>query len=325
MIEVFLQDIYNYAIHRIGGIGVESILAGRVPGQARTWHVLFIVLLSCIFAASPSEPAEVIVIGDTQLTPVTHIISGIRETLDVPLKIYAPSNVKDRLRGIAAKEEAKVVVALGRDALEEALRLPPSIPLIYDLVITPQTVKRPNTTGFYMATPVKEYVSVIRKYLPSIKRIAVVGSPDLVRTLEGATDHQVTMHKVRNSFEIVETVKQLDSVDAILLLPDVTLLTAAALEEIYLFSFRRGIPILGISEKDVRQGALFALVFDPVNVGRNIGENASSALKGIDIGRIPPSPPGKFELYLNMATADRMGIPVSADLVRKAKKAYPAR
>ncbi|MGC2063551.1 MAG: ABC transporter substrate binding protein [Thermodesulfovibrionales bacterium] len=304
---------------------MASILEEKVSRDSRAWHVLLIVFFSCIFFASPAEPADVIVIGDTQLTPVSHIVSGIREILDVPLKVYAPSSVKDRLREIIAKEEAKVVVALGRDALEEALRLPSSIPVIYGLVITPPAVKRPNTTGFYMATPVKEYVFVVRKYLPSIKRIAVVGSPDLVRTLEGTGDPQVTTHKVRNSFELVETVKQLDSADAILLLPDVTLLTSVALEEIYLFSFRRGIPILGISERDVRHGALFALVFDPVNVGRNIGENASSALKGIDIGRIPTSPPGKFELYLNVSTADKMGVPVSADFARKAKKVFPER
>ena len=156
-----------------------------------------------------------------------------------------------------------MVVALGREALEEALRLPSSISVIYDLVITPPVVKRPNTTGCYIAIPVKEYASVVRKYLPSIKRIAVVGSPDLVRSLEGPADLRLLTYKVRNSFELVETVKQLDSVDAILLLPDVTLLTSAALEEIYLYSFRRGIPILGISEKDVRQGALFA----PLSIG----------------------------------------------------------
>lgn len=304
---------------------MASVSAGRVSRDNRTGHVLSIIFFSCLVAAAPAESADVIVIGDTQLTPVTHIISGIRETLDGPLKIYSPSTVKDRLRTIAAKEEAKVVVALGRDALEEALRLPPSIPVIYDLVITPQTIKRQNTTGFYMATPVKEYLSVVRKYLPSIKRIAVVGSHDLVRTLECAPDPQITTYKVRNSFEIVETVKQMTSADAILLLPDVTLLTSAAMEEIYLFSFRSGIPILGISEKDVKQGALFALVFDPVNVGRNIGEHASSAIKGIDIGRIPPSPPGKFKLYLNVATADRMGVPVTTELIKKAKQVYPAR
>lgn len=286
-------------------------------------RVLPLFFCACLFFATSAESAEVIVIGDTHLAPVVHIISGIRETLDTSTKVYPPSIVKDRLKGIASKEDAKVVIALGRDAIDEALRLPPSIPVIYGLVITPPLLNRPNTTGFYMATPVREYVAVARKYLPSIRRIAVVGSADLIRALEGTGDSQVTLHRVKNSFEMVETVKQLDSADAILLLPDVALLTTSALEEIYLFSYRKKIPILGISERNVRQGALFALVFDPVSVGRHIGEDAANALKGLDVGRIPPSPPPKFELYLNTATAEKMGLSISAELLRKAKKAYP--
>jgi len=275
------------------------------------------------FIATVSESAEVIVVGDTHLAPVVHIISGIKETLDTPVRVYLPSSVKDRLKGITEKEDAKVVVALGKDALDEALRLPPSIPVIYDLVITPPNIDRSNTTGFYMATPVKEYMSVVRKYLPSIKRVAVVGSSPLIRAVEGAGDSQVALHRVKNSFQLVDTVKRLESVDAILLLPDVSLLTESALEEIYLFSFRRGIPIMGISEKNVRAGSLFALVFDPVNVGRNIGAGASNAINGIDIGRIPPSPPGKFELFINKSTAEKMNVSLPAELIKKAKRVYP--
>jgi putative ABC transport system substrate-binding protein len=285
--------------------------------------LLFSILSSLFFIATASESADVIVVGDAQLAPVAHIISGIRETLDAPLSVYPPGNVKDRLKGITEREDAKVVVALGRDALDEALRLPTSIPVIYDLVITPPNIERSNTTGFYMATPVREYMSVVRKYLPSIKHVAVVGSPPLIRAVEGGGDSHVALHRAGNSFQLVETVQHLESVDAILLLPDVRLLTQSALEEIYLFSFRRGIPILGISEKNVRAGSLFALVFDPVSVGKNIGEDATRAINGIDIGRIPPSPPGRFELFVNRGTAEKMNIALPAELIRKAKRVYP--
>ncbi len=273
--------------------------------------------------APPSQAAEIIVIGDTQLKPVNEIISGIRDTLDTPVKVVQPVAVRGKLKEIAAKENARVVVALGREALDEALQLPPSVAVIYDLVVTPPVIHRPNTTGFYMATPVKEYIDLIRNYLHSIKRIAVVGSRSLMNTLEGETYSQVASYNVKTPFEFVNTVKQIDSADAILLLPDVSLLTTSAVEEAYLLSFRKGIPILGVSEKNVKQGALLALVFDPVNVGRLIGEKASHAIKGNDIGRVPASPPQKFELFLNRDTAEKMGIPISAELVRKAKKVYP--
>ncbi len=299
------------------------MLGGMNKKGTNKLQFLLLIVAASISFAMPSESAEVIVIGDTQLAPVVSIISGIREQLDSSLKVYSPADIKGRLQDIAAKENSKVVIALGKEAIRDAVQLPPTYAVIYDLVVTPPSISRPNTTGFYMATPVKEYVNITRRYLPSVKRLAVIGSPALMKTLEGTEDSHVELFRVRSSFELVETLKRLDSADAVLLLPDVSLLTASVMEEIYLFSFRRGIPILGISEKNVRQGALLALVFDPVSVGRHIGENASTAMRGIDVGRIPPSPPEKFELYLNAETAKKMGISLSSDLLRKARKVYP--
>jgi ABC-type uncharacterized transport system substrate-binding protein len=263
----------------------------------------------------------VIIVGDTQLRPVNEIISGIKEKQN-SVKILSPTDAKGRLKGIAAKEEASVVIALGREAIEEALKLPPSIAVIYDLVISPPEINRPNTTGVYMATPVEEYVNLIRNYLPQIRRIAVVGSHDLMKILDGTVNPQVSAYSVRNSFELVIAVKQVDS-GAILLLPDVGLLTDRTIEEVFLLSFRKNIPILGISAKHVRHGALLALTFNTGSIGRQLGEKASKALKGVDMGTIPPSPSQNFNLYINTDTARKMGIHVPAELLRRAKRIYP--
>lgn len=284
----------------------------------------FLTFLFIFFAITSAESAEVIIVGDTQLKPVIETISGIQRTLDSPFTIYSPDSIKGRLKDVAEKEGARLVIALGREALEEALRLPPSTPVIYDLVITPPPVNRSNTTGFYMATPVGRYIEVIKNYLPSIRRIAVVGGRDLMKILDGADYSQMTPYHVKNSFEFVSTVKQLENIDAILLLPDSSVLTATAIEEAYLLSFKKGIPILGVSEKHVKQGALLSLVFEPSDVGKQIGEKASRAIAGrVDLGSIPPSPSREFSLFINTDTARKMGIHVPSELLRKARKVYP--
>lgn len=273
--------------------------------------------------ASPGQAAEVVVVADTHLKPAVEIISGIRKTLDTPVATYSPAEAKGRLKGIVEREDARVVVALGRDALAEALQLPSSVPVIFDLVVTPPVITRPNTTGFYMATPVREYSELIKRHLRSIKRMAVVGSRDQLKMLGRDESSQVVSYSVDSATEFVSTVNQLDAADAILLLPDASLLTTAAMDEVYLFSFRKGIPLIGISEAHVKQGALLALVVDTVNVGRMIGEYASRALRGVNLGQIPPSPPRKFEMYLNTATARKMGIHLPNEIVRMAKRVYP--
>lgn len=287
-----------------------------------TIHLLLLLAAGSVIAP-PCMASDVIIIGDARLKPVVEIIGGIRKTLDASVKTFSPSEIKGRLKGIVEKEGARVVVALGREAISDALLLPSSIPVIYDLVVTPPQVNRANTTGFYMATPVKEYSDLIRNHLNAIRKMAVVGSHDQLLVLAKDEQQQVSSYTVRNSFEFVNIIKQLDAADAILLLPDVSLLTSTAMEEAYLISFRKKIPLLGISERHVKEGALFALVVDPVSVGRQIGEYATRAIKGVSIGQIPPSPAKRFELYLNAGTARKMGIRLPDEMVRMAKRVYP--
>lgn len=276
-----------------------------------------------LFTSPPARAAEVIVVGDTQLAPVVDIIAGIRDTLHMPVAVYAPADVKGRLARVVAKEGARTVVALGKDAIDEALHLPEHVAVVYDMVITPVRSSRPNTTGTYMATPVGEYTAAIQRHLPSLRRIAVVSSQALLSALGSAEPGQVISLRVRSSYEMVDAIQQLGDADAVLLLPDVSLLTTAALEEIYLHSFRRNIPLLGVSEKNVKQGALFALVFDPPSVGRQLGERVAASLSGGDIGQVPAAPSRKFNLYLNTDTAKKMGIRIPDEMLREARRVYP--
>ncbi len=261
--------------------------------------------------------------GDTRLKPVHEIIDGIRETITVPFDVYDSAQVRGMLPRIVARERATVVVALGRDAIDEASLVPPPVAVVYDLVIKPPVMTRPNTTGFYMGTPVREYLDVVEKHFPAMKRIAVVGSPQLLKVLDGSHHPQVRNLSVDDPYELVDAVARFDDLDALLLLPDVSLLTKTAVDAIYLQSFKKKMPLLGVSERHVRQGALFALVFDATRVGRQIGEKASEAARGADMGLIPPAPSRDFDLFLNLDTAKRMGIDIPRELIQRAKKVFP--
>jgi ABC transporter substrate binding protein len=286
-------------------------------------RIYFLATIFFHLSACLCHATDVLVVADTKLKPAVEIVSGIGKTLKTPLKIYSPDQVKDALEAVAAKERAKVVVALGREAIAEALRLPPSILVIYGLVVIPPVVERPNTTGFYMATPAREYAELIGSQLRDLNRVAVLGSRDQLGLLARGDSALLTNYSVKSSFDFVSTLKQLNGADAILLLPDVTVLTATAMEEAYLLSFRKNIPLLGISEKNVKDGALCALVVDPVHVGKLIGEYATRALKGANIGQLPASPPRKFDLFVNLDTARKMGIRLPDDLLRNAKRTFP--
>ena len=286
--------------------------------------VFFVGIVAApLLATTSCDAAEVLIICDTQLRPVTEIVSGIKKTLKSPFRIYSPSEVQGTLDSVVAKENAKVVVALGKSALFAALRLPPTIPVIYDMVVVPPLISRPNTAGFYMATPAREYAELIRNHLHSIRKFAVVGSSNQLSILARGGVPQQTVFGVKNSVEFVDAVRQMSDADAILLMPDVSLLTPTAMNEAFLISFKRGIPLFGVSEQNVKEGALLALVVDTVNVGKLIGEATARVLRGGDLGQAQASPPAKFDMYLNTATASRMGIQIPSEMMRMAKRVYP--
>lgn len=278
---------------------------------------------SVLQAGTQGHCAELIIIGDVKLKPVADVISGIKKSLGSSIRVIPTNDINDNLGRIFATENGKVVVALGKDAVDKTIFLPPTIPVISSLVIIPPKVIRPNTTCIYIATPVNEYLALLRHYFPSLKRIAAAGSPDTLRLLGAGSEGYIFPRQASNSFDLVNKVKQLTGFDALLLMPDVSLLTSTALDEIYLHSFRNRLPVIGVSEKHVRQGALFALVFNAQDLGRQIGEKSAEILGGSDISLLPSLNTRKFDLFINTETAQKMGIAVSEELVRRAKKVYP--
>jgi putative tryptophan/tyrosine transport system substrate-binding protein len=279
------------------------------------------LLPAAVFPAS-APAADVIITGDVQYRPVSEVASGVKRSLQSRAKIYDLSEIKGRLASVVSREGARVVVALGKDAVDEAVGLPASIAVIYGLVIEPPKRHRHNMTGVYMSTPVSEYVGVIRKHLPSIKKISVVGSNGLLNTLGAGSHSRVTVYRVGSSADFVKTLGRMGDTQALLLLPDVSMLSTAVMDNVYLFCFRRGIPLFGISEGNVKHGALMALVFDPSGISEQIAELADSALQGADIADVKPAAPKKYRLSLNINTAKKMGITIPEGLLRNADKIY---
>src|SRR6266540_3542306 len=164
-------------------------------------HLLMAVLFlfSLPLFSAPAFAARVLIIGDIQYKPVADVVAEIKSTLRSQVKEYPIAEVRGKLDGIVDREDARIVVALGMDAVGEALRLPTSVAVVYGLVIAPPTGSRPNVTGVYMSTPAGEYVSTVRKYLPSINKVSVVGSHNLMNTLFGSDHPQVTVYRVASS------------------------------------------------------------------------------------------------------------------------------
>ena len=148
----------------------------------RLFLFIFITLI-IIFSAVQSESADVIIIGDFRLKPINDIVTIIRESLPAQSAVYLPKDVKGILNSVVRKENAKIVVALGGEPTNDAFSLPESVPLIYGLLVKPAITNRQNITGIYMTTPVFEYISLLEKYFPNIRKLGIVIEPESVNVL----------------------------------------------------------------------------------------------------------------------------------------------
>lgn len=281
----------------------------------------FIILFS-VFFISPSGAADVVIVGDTQFRPVSDIIQSMQRVLHSHVSTYTPRQVEGRLKGVVRDENAKIVVALGKDALEIADDLPETMPVVYGMLITPPKTRRQNITGVYMETPIDEYLTIIIRNFPEIQKIGVIYGHETEQLVKSAESHYFKSVRAKNSYEFVNALGGLN-IDALLLLPDRNLLSPSAVEAVYLYSFRKKIPILGISEKHVKEGSLLALVFDTENMGRQLGEMVNAVFSAGNADSISQSPPRRFNLYINTATAHKMNIQVPEEIIRKAKRVYP--
>ena len=290
----------------------------------RLFLFIFITLI-IIFSGVQSESADVIIIGDFRLKPINDIVTLIRELLPSEVVVYLPKDVKGILNSVVRKENAKVVITLGGEPTNDALSLPESVPIIYGLLIKPAITKRQNITGVYMATPVSEYIVLLERYFPNIRKLGIVLEPETGNLLlHEASSTSVTLYRAHNSYEFIKGINHLGgNIDAFLLLPEKNLLTATAMEELYRHSFKEKVPVIGVSEKHVKMGSLIALVFDESGMGKQIGELAQKVLSRGNASGIPPAPPERFNLYLNIETAKKMKINISPDLIKKARGTYP--
>ena len=283
--------------------------------------LLLLALLLC--GVSKTEARDLLVVGDTRLRPVVQVIAGVKQEVSARVLVYTPAEVRGKLDKVIRQHRIQTVIVLGRESIREALSLPSSVTVLYALVIMPPEIDRPNTAGLYMGTPIRKYVEMIATYLPEIKRISVIATPKVLALLDSDSSPQITAYKVGNTFDFIDTVKGIKASDALLLLPDISLMTKTVVKESYLFSFRHRVPLLGISKKHVRQGALFALEFNPERVGRQLGIMAQASFAGQDVGHGQASPSQYFNLYVNRETARKMGVTIPPEMLKLADTVYP--
>ena len=104
--------------------------------------------------------------------------------------------------------------------------------------------------------------------------------------------------------------------DAFWILPDDAILAPAVTKHVFLFSYRNKIPILGISERQAKMGALLALSFaSNEDIGVQAGELATAILAGKRASQTPYTMAREVNLTVNLKAAKKLGVTIPESLI----------
>ena len=163
------------------------------------------------------------------------------------------------------------------------------------------------------AIPSEQQVAWLRRLLPSARYIGVLYDPaqnaPAIESLAAAlrrADLNPVLVPVPTPAALPAALERVSaSADALLAVSDTIVYTPQTAKALLVFSFRHKLPLIGLSERWVQAGALFALDWDYHELGMFCGRLALQRLAGH--GAAAPTPP-RPHVFVNQRSARLLGV-----------------
>ncbi len=204
-----------------------------------------------------------------------------------------------------------------------------------DLLNGPSRKFSPKITAIFLNQPWDRQLDFLHATLPERRRIGLLHSPDtridveglrrLVAKRGGALD-EVTVPSSERLYSSLEMV--FEGSDLLLAIPDTAIYNSNSIRNILLASYRRGVPLIGLSQSYVNAGALCAIFTTPEQLAEQAGEAVAAYLQDRQLPA--PQYPEKFSIALNEHVARSLGIELPSseaifDRMEKVPNSKPAR
>lgn len=232
----------------------------------------------------------------------------------------------------AEADDADLIVAVGmKSATASIAASKPVLNVLvpkagYDRLVKSNIA--PHSSAIYLDQPIERQLSLLVAALPKIENIGVlytVPPPGLPSLRRMAAERNLRLHEKivgqgHTLFDALEDV--LEESDVLLVLPDTEIYNAGTIRNILLASYRKQVPLVGISQSYVKAGALCAIYSTPAQ----IAQQAAEAVKQFaNSGKLPPGQyPKEFEVSVNTQVARSLELPIKdADKLRNEVRRAP--
>jgi putative ABC transport system substrate-binding protein len=242
---------------------------------------------------------------------------------------YSGADAKpDRLPGLAAdlvKATVDVIVTTGPRETLAAKRATSSIPIVFTVVHDPigqgvvTSLARPegNVTGLTTLVPgfYQKYVELLREVVSSAVRFALIGnpnpSPEPRQEVENAgrtlgVDVVFVPVSGPDEFDAALARAKRDGAAGIIVIADP--ITLAHRQRLVQLAMKHGLPGIYWERSYVEAGGLMTYSANATDLRSRAAHYVDKILRGAKPGDLPVEQPAKFELVINLKTAEALGL-----------------
>lgn len=292
--------------------------------------LVFITLLSTDLLAQ-----EIPVILSNDIEPYRQALMGFQKNCIRPIRVHdikGKPEAARKLAGVLSQDKHPVVVAVGTPALEAAIKYFPNLPILFSMVHSPpkQIVTHAGLTGVFLDIPLEKYLVLIKKSLPQIRRVGILMNP--IYLLEHIEDMKVasklldlTIHikKAGTLTEALYAIEDLAKKNEVLLIqPDPVFATPTVFEYALKQSLSHAVPLIGISEDQVKHGALMGLAVDYQDLGKQAALMCNQILTGTRLPQLPIVGPSRYRPLFNLKTANLLHIHIPSSILEEKENIF---
>jgi putative tryptophan/tyrosine transport system substrate-binding protein len=317
------------------GIGA-ALMPGTLVAQTQPRDAIRrLGVLTAVGAGDPLWQTRVAIL--VQALAERHWYEGANLRIDWRLTGGDPA-LYERYAAELVALDPDVLWAAGTPSVAALRRQTPTIPIVFVIVTDPvgqgfvESLAHPggNITGFTDFDPpmAGKWLGMLAQITPAPTHVAVLYNPAaapfaplMLSAIENAAPSfavAVRVAPVRDDAEIEATIRDLAGGErgSLLVLPDS--FTFVHRDAIVALAARYRLPAVYWNRPFVDEGGLMAYGVDGNDLYRRAADYVDRILKGDKPGDLPVQNPTKFELVINLRTAQALGITVAPTLLAAA-------
>ena len=292
--------------------------------------LIFILCHFCFWSTSvfAQSNANIVILLSNNDSPYLDAVSGFKNHFTgANTKISELSLTQAQATGIS-NLKPDLIYTIGLEASEWANQQMPKIPIVATMVLKDDIFKKSaNMTGVSLSYSLKSQFQWLRKFFLPPKNVAILFNPaenaaaiENARNIGNREGYKLVAIPVETPKELPYALEQLaNNVDVLMAIPDEMVMSVNTAKEVLLASFSNKVPLIGLSDNWVKSGALYALSWDYVDLGKQSAELAQKILNGASVQSLRPENPRKATYTINAKIADHMNLNISDDLLNNAK------